>query len=105
MIGPIKSVKSTFVNAFLESDYLKRGAGVITSIVTRIRQGDTPTATLYFKSWDDINREIQHAIVIFPDSAWRQREEPFEYGARTTVGAAAGFRGAFHRSVDYPERP
>ena len=78
VIGPIKSGKSTFVNAFLQSDHLKRGAGVITSIVTRIRPGKTPTATLYFKSWDDINTEIRHACVIFPDSTWRQRQELFD---------------------------
>ena len=78
VIGPIKSGKSTFVNAFLQGDHLKRGAGVITSIVTRIRRGDTPTATLYFKSWDDINTEIQHACAIFPDAARLQRQEPFD---------------------------
>jgi len=78
VIGPIKSGKSTFVNAFLESDHLKRGAGVITSIVTRIRKGAKPTATLYFKSWDDINTEIQHACAIFPESVWRQRQKPFD---------------------------
>jgi len=40
VVGAIKSGKSTFVNALFGGDYLKRGAGVVTSIVTRIRPGD-----------------------------------------------------------------
>lgn len=47
VVGPIKSGKSTFVNAFLKGDYLKRGAGVVTSIVTRIRHGRTLRAVLF----------------------------------------------------------
>jgi polynucleotide 5'-kinase involved in rRNA processing len=39
VVGAIKSGKSTLVNALLNDDYLKRGAGVVTSFVTRIRQG------------------------------------------------------------------
>ncbi len=39
VVGSIKSGKSTFINAFLKGDYLKRGAGVVTSIVTRVRKG------------------------------------------------------------------
>ena len=34
VVGTIKSGKSTFLNSLLQGDYLKRGAGVITSIVT-----------------------------------------------------------------------
>ena len=30
VVGPIKSGKSTFINSILKSDYLKRGAGVVT---------------------------------------------------------------------------
>ncbi len=40
VVGPIKSGKSTFINSLLKADYLKRGAGVITSIITRIRPGE-----------------------------------------------------------------
>jgi hypothetical protein len=48
VVGAIKSGKSTFVNAFLGGDYLKRGAGVVTSIVTKIRKGPTLRASLFF---------------------------------------------------------
>jgi GTPase SAR1 family protein len=66
-VGAIKSGKSTLVNALLEGDYLRRGAGVVTSIVTRVRKGETLKAHLFFKSWEAINNEIRQALVLFPD--------------------------------------
>jgi uncharacterized protein YjgD (DUF1641 family) len=66
VVGPIKSGKSTFINSIFMSDYLKRGAGVVTSIVTRIRSGPYLKATLYFKSWDEVNSEIEQALTLFP---------------------------------------
>ncbi len=53
VVGPIKSGKSTLLNAILKGDYLKRGAGVVTSIVTRVRTGEVIKATLFFKNWDE----------------------------------------------------
>ena len=68
VIGAIKSGKSTFVNSLLHDDYLKRGAGVVTSIVTRIRKGsEGPKAVLHFKSWDDVNHEIENAVALLQD--------------------------------------
>ncbi len=69
VVGSIKSGKSTFINAFLKGDYLKRGAGVVTSFVTRIRKGTGLKATLYFKSWDEINSDIEHAMVMLPSNS------------------------------------
>ncbi len=66
VIGTVKSGKSTFVNSLFKGDYLKRGAGVVTSIVTRIRSGDNLRAVLYFKSWDDVNADIEQALVMLP---------------------------------------
>jgi hypothetical protein len=78
VIGAIKSGKSTFVNAFLKADHLKRGAGVVTSIVTKVRQGKKLTARLFFKSWDDVNRDIQQALVLFPSLNWQNENQPFD---------------------------
>ena len=78
VVGAIKSGKSTFVNALLQEDHLKRGAGVVTSIVTRIRQGDHLRARLFFKSWDDVNAEIQQALVLFPSDEWRSDKQTFD---------------------------
>ena len=66
VVGPIKSGKSTFLNALFAGDYLKRGAGVVTSIVTRIQRGKHLKAKLYFKTLDEVNSEIDQSLKIFP---------------------------------------
>jgi GTPase SAR1 family protein len=66
VVGSIKSGKSTFINAFLKGDYLKRGAGVVTSIVTRVQKGPGLKATLVFKSWEEIHSDLEHAMVLLP---------------------------------------
>jgi len=78
VVGAIKSGKSTLVNALLQGDHLKRGAGVVTSIVTRIRRGSKLQARLYFKSWDDINAEIDQALVLFPSDQWQREDQRFD---------------------------
>ncbi|OQY11397.1 MAG: hypothetical protein B6I31_05030 [Desulfobacteraceae bacterium 4572_19] len=66
VVGTIKSGKSTFINSMLCGDYLKRGAGVVTSIVTKVHCAEKFQATIQFKSWDKINEEIRQAMVLFP---------------------------------------
>lgn len=59
VVGAVKSGKSTLVNAFLGEDLLKRGAGIITSCVTRIRSGiGEKGGWVELKSWQEINDEI-----------------------------------------------
>ena len=65
VVGTIKSGKSTFANTLLGGDYLKRGAGVVTSMVTRVRKGPRLNARLFFKSWDEVNAELNRALVLF----------------------------------------
>ena len=78
VVGPIKSGKSTFLNSLLEGDFLKRGAGVVTAIVTRVRSGERLKATLYYKSWSEVNEDIQQALVLFPHQGWRSTEDRFD---------------------------
>ena len=78
VVGPIKSGKSTFLNSMLKGDYLKRGAGVVTSIVTRVRSGDRLSAHLFFKSWDEVNAEMEQALVLFPSLEWRKNNSMFD---------------------------
>ncbi len=78
VVGPIKSGKSTFTNSVLKGDYLKRGAGVVTSIVTRVRRGKILVAKLFFKSWDEVNAEIDQALVLFPSLNWRTESDKFD---------------------------
>ncbi|MGD9332273.1 MAG: dynamin family protein [Desulfobacterales bacterium] len=78
VVGPIKSGKSTFANAILGGDYLKRGAGVVTSFVTRVHSGEGLKAELQFKSWDEINADIEHALVLFPSLDWPPEGNGFD---------------------------
>ncbi len=66
VVGPIKSGKSTIVNSLFRGDYLKRGAGVVTSMVTRVRRGDRLCARIFFKPWKEINAELSRAVIMLP---------------------------------------
>jgi len=66
VVGPLKSGKSTVLNSLLRGDFLKRGAGVVTSIITRIRAGTRLEATLHFKSWEEVNADMEQALALFP---------------------------------------
>jgi len=83
VVGAIKSGKSTFVNSLFKEDYLKRGAGVVTSIVTRARSGPYLKATLYFKSWDEINADMRQALALFPASRWQAKDDQFDIRRET----------------------
>jgi len=52
---------------------VKRGAGVVTSIVTRIRSGQQLKAVLYFKDWDEINTDLEQALTMLP--SWEARDD------------------------------
>jgi GTPase SAR1 family protein len=78
VVGPIKSGKSTFTNALFGGDFLKRGAGVVTSIVTRIRSGRDLKAVLYFKDWDEINADLEQALTMLPSWEARDDGKPFD---------------------------
>ncbi|MGD9233776.1 MAG: dynamin family protein, partial [Desulfobacterales bacterium] len=78
VVGPIKSGKSTFINSLFKGEYLKRGAGVVTSIVTRVRNGEQLRAKLLFKSWDEINEDLNQALALFPSLDWRTENNKFD---------------------------
>ncbi len=78
VVGPIKSGKSTVVNSFFKGDFLKRGAGVVTSMVTRVRAGDRLSARLYFKTWDDVNTDLSRAVVMFPSVHFSTKQEEID---------------------------
>jgi GTPase SAR1 family protein len=78
IVGPIKSGKSTFLNSIFKGEFVKRGAGVITSIVTRVRNGKNLRAKLFFKSVGEINAEIEQALVLFPSENWRSGNSSFD---------------------------
>lgn len=73
--GVIKSGKSTFVNALTGKELVQRGAGVVTSITTRIRKGEKNRARIFFKSWDRINEQISGCLDLFPEQEDNPRPE------------------------------
>lgn len=99
VVGPIKSGKSTFINALFNGEYLKRGAGVVTSIVTRVHCGEKLKAKLLFKSWDEINSDMEQALVLFPSLDWRTENDRFDIRRkkeRTDLQKALAALGSEH---------
>ncbi|MBU0995631.1 MAG: dynamin family protein [Proteobacteria bacterium] len=78
VVGAIKSGKSTVANRLIGGDYLRRGAGVVTSVVTRIHNGQDLKAKICLKSWDEINRDINQAIIVFPSLSFRPDSGKFD---------------------------
>jgi len=68
VLGAVKSGKSTLLNALLGADRLRRGAGILTSIVTRIQLGKISRAHLRFKSKSLLDRQFQAALVFLQSS-------------------------------------
>ncbi|WP_448384173.1 dynamin family protein [Desulfosoma sp.] len=64
--GSVKSGKSTLINALLGGDLLKRGAGIVTSFITRIRCNAVRGGWVELKSWDEIHRDLTGAVAMLP---------------------------------------
>jgi len=64
--GSVKSGKSTLINALLGEDLLKRGAGIVTSFITRIRCNAVRGGWVELKSWDEIHQDITGAVAMLP---------------------------------------
>ncbi|MFI5354313.1 MAG: dynamin family protein [Desulfobaccales bacterium] len=67
VVGAVKSGKSTMINALVGQDLLRRGAGILTAMITRVQPGPEPRAVLHFKDWSEINGEIQRALGLLPN--------------------------------------
>ncbi len=74
--GVIKSGKSTLINAMIGKEVVKRGAGVVTSITTRMRKGRKNRALVFLKSWDDINGLLRNTLGMFPENG--QKNQPVD---------------------------
>lgn len=78
VVGAVKSGKSTLVNALMGREVLKRGAGILTAMITRVRPGPEEKALLLFKDPDLIAGEIQQALNFLPDVRLENHPEPFD---------------------------
>ncbi len=73
VVGVIKSGKSTLINALVKKEVVKRGAGAMTSITTRIRKGKKNRARIFLKSWDQINQTLEKTLDMFPHDRPQER--------------------------------
>jgi hypothetical protein len=78
VVGAVKSGKSTMINALVGQDLLRRGAGILTAMITRVQPGPEPRAVLRFKGWDEINGEIRRALGLLPSPRLVDRTEPLD---------------------------
>lgn len=78
VVGAVKSGKSTMINALVGQDLLRRGAGILTAMITRVQPGPQPRAVLQFKEWGEINGEIQRALGLLPSSRLLERAGPLD---------------------------
>src|SRR5512146_1229065 len=78
VVGAVKSGKSTMINALVGQDLLRRGAGILTAMITRVQPGEEPRAVLQFKEWSEINGEIHRALGLLPSSRLLERAGPLD---------------------------
>jgi hypothetical protein len=81
VVGAVKSGKSTMINALVGRDLLRRGAGILTAMVTRVQPGPESRAVLTFKGWDEINGEIRRALGLLPNPRLVDRAAPLDLQA------------------------
>jgi hypothetical protein len=78
VVGTVKAGKSTVINALMGQDLLKRGAGILTAMITRVQPGPQARAVLKFKEWAEINGEIHRALGLLPSSLLLTRSAPLD---------------------------
>ncbi|MBU4356428.1 MAG: dynamin family protein, partial [Proteobacteria bacterium] len=78
VVGAVKSGKSTMINALVGQDLLRRGAGILTAMITRVQPGPESQAVLRFKGWDEINGEIRRALGLLPNPRLVDRAAPLD---------------------------
>lgn len=78
VVGAVKSGKSTLINALVGRDLLKRGAGILTAMVTRVKPGPEARAVLRFKDWQTIGADIRQALALLPDARLTGHPDAFD---------------------------
>ncbi|AEB10461.1 hypothetical protein Desac_2646 [Desulfobacca acetoxidans DSM 11109] len=78
VVGTVKSGKSTLINSLLGRDLLKRGAGIVTAMITRVESGSRLQALLLFKNWEEVNGELNSALSFFPSPMLLERKGAFD---------------------------
>lgn len=66
VVGSVKSGKSTLINTLLGRDLLKRGAGITTAFITRIRTDGEIGGWVELKPWAQILEELNTTVRSLP---------------------------------------
>ncbi|MGV8074240.1 MAG: dynamin family protein [Syntrophobacteraceae bacterium] len=66
VVGSVKSGKSTLINALIGRDILKRGAGIVTAFITRIRTYGELGGWVELKPWSQIHDELNSSLELLP---------------------------------------
>jgi hypothetical protein len=66
VVGSVKSGKSTLINALMGKDLLRRGAGIITSFIARIRANEEIGGWVDLKPWSQILEELNATLRLMP---------------------------------------
>jgi hypothetical protein len=66
VVGSVKSGKSTLINTLLERDLLKRGAGITTAFITRIKTNRDLGGWVELKPWQQVHDEINGSLRMLP---------------------------------------
>jgi hypothetical protein len=77
VVGTVKSGKSTLINALVGRDILKRGAGILTAMITRVQPGPKPRALLKFKEWSEVTEEVHRTLGLLPNDRLLEHAAPF----------------------------
>ena len=78
VVGVIKSGKSTLINALAGKELVKRGAGVVTAITTRIQRGEKNKARLTLKSWDEVNDTLRKNLEMYAHDPLEKASDPVD---------------------------
>lgn len=92
-MGPVKSGKSTLIDALLGEDLLPRGSGILTAQVTAVRFGSEPGLTLSWKSRPEVNRGFSALLTALGLPGTWDLGDP-EHRRRAAERLAAGSRPA-----------
>ncbi len=76
VVGTVKSGKSTLINALVGRDILKRGAGILTAMITRVQPGPESRALLKFKEWSEVTEEVHRILGLLPNERLLEHAGP-----------------------------
>lgn len=90
VVGPVKSGKSTLVNALLGVDLLPRGAGVLTAQATAVRRGAAASVTVAWRTPAQVDTRFSHLLgMLGRPGDWSLAEAAHRAAAAAAVAGSA----------------